>query len=197
MGYVLFFLFQPQGIWSSFGWKKTKTPGYFGRTEIIGTDILLGEGTLKDSMVVERGNERRMKMVLWFICCSCYTFDLHNNYLRLKLTFTPPTSMILESKQPLGDMYILLNRWRFSNLAIFVFRKHGVFVGIFGDLFLSRFGLCLSWSTWAMEVGEGRPYKTADFFFSGPVWFKKVLNQVLVSNTLLLPPLFGEMIQMD
>ena len=27
-----------------------------------------------------KGNEQRMKMVLWFICCICYTFDLHNNY---------------------------------------------------------------------------------------------------------------------
>ena len=52
-----------------------------------------------------------------------------------------------------------------------------------------------------MEVGEGRPYKTADFFFFGPVWFKKVLNQVLVSNTfiVIVTPMgnFGEMIQMD
>ena len=102
----MFYFFVPTTRYLEFFWmEKNKNTWLFRTDGNHWTDILLGEGTLKDSMVVERGNERRMKMVLWFICCSCYTFDLHNNYLRLKLTFTPPTSMILESKQPLGDVY--------------------------------------------------------------------------------------------
>ena len=49
-----------------------------------------------------------------------------------------------------------------------------------------------------MEVGEGRPYKTADFFFSARFGLKRFLTRCWFQiHSLLLSPLFGEMIQMD
>ena len=54
---ICYFLFQPQGIWRILDGKDKNTWPF--RTDgNHWTDILLGERTLKDSMVVERGTNK-------------------------------------------------------------------------------------------------------------------------------------------
>ena len=62
-----------------FGWKKQKHLAISDGRKSLDRHFVGGKDT-KRFNGSGKGNEPRMKMVLWFICCNCYTFDLHKNY---------------------------------------------------------------------------------------------------------------------
>ena len=78
----MFYFFVPTTRYLEFFWmeKKQKHLAISDGRKSLDRHNCVGGKDPKRFNGSGRGNERMMKMVLWFICGNCHTFDLHNNY---------------------------------------------------------------------------------------------------------------------